>query len=156
MWQVFFPLDLLVVSQWMDHQKSISLWLRGKGLASVRKHNRTWERRGVYGSPLFQFTCLTSGCPCKSENAKNTNYGYSCKIRCQVPRSWGSQDDLRWFNWWFSVLAIFILTSDFELNLNVKCNFALNQWVPGMSSKGLESDSLGFDSELFKCQACAP
>lgn len=49
----------------------------------------------------------------------------------------------------------FHLTSDFELNLNLKHNSAMNQWVPGMSSEGLESDSLGFDSELFKCQSCA-
>ena len=86
----------------------LSLWLRGKEPATARKRHRGWETKGAHVSvSLSNPPACHPLSPCSQEKAKKTKYGYFCKLRCQVPRSWRLQDDLRRFKWQFSILVIF-------------------------------------------------
>lgn len=71
---------------------------------------------------------------CKRENAKNKKKCYSFKIKWQVTSSLRLHNDLERFNLWLLILAIFIEHLISELNVNVKCNSAMNKFMHGMVS----------------------
>lgn len=106
-WQIFLrSLGCVSVNGPSRVNVSLSLCPREKDWLVSRSITEGEEEGGTALFP-FPMYLLYPLHPCKRENDKNIRSGYSCRTRCQVPRSWTWQGNLRRFPCWFSSPAIF-------------------------------------------------